>query len=124
MSTRLSPYTVSNMRRHGFLTALLSAKVRDPEPRRAEEVTAYRCPDCGDLHEDEDDALQCCEPAGHDQDAEIACPVCTVKHIDHREAADCCLWRDLDAPTRWRVADAVEAGATWAEALSAQGVQQ
>ena len=122
MSTRLSPYTVSNMRLHGLLTRLLSATAREPEPRRAEMVTAYRCPDCSELHEDEVDALECCAPAVHDQDVEVACPVCTVKHSEHREAADCCLWRDLDAPARWCVADAVEAGATWAEALSAQGV--
>lgn len=48
----------------------------------------------------------------------MRCPVCTTQHSEYRLAADCCLWKDLPAPTRWRIADAVEAGATWLDAIN------
>lgn len=91
----------------------------------AKEVSAYRCPVCTSLHADEYDAERCCpfESDGakgvHDQEAAQHCPVCQAQHRTEREAVDCCLWRDIDAPTRWRIADAVEAGATWVEAIEA-----
>lgn len=86
-------------------------------------VTAWECGECGDLHRYQEDAFDCCAPAPlkglHDQDVVVLCPICRSGHSEHRLAVDCCLWKDLDAPTRWRIADAVEAGSTtWAEALS------
>ena len=126
MSATLSTNARAGLRANGMLTGLLSATTKETEPRQAAEVTSYRCPDCGDLHEDKAGALECCAPAAstavHDQDVDEPCPVCATNHHDHRNAADCCLWRDLDAPTRWRIADAVEAGSTWVDAMAAQGV--
>lgn len=74
-------------------------------------------------HDHEDDAAECCAPAGdpwlHDQEGEILCPVCRQGgNRDYHAAASCCLWKDLDAPARWRIADAVEAGASWDEAIA------
>lgn len=115
--TQLSPLTLSNMR------ALREAP-QDQRPgarQLPEQVTAYECPLCGDLHHDEHDAEVCCQgsaPEGHDQDGPVACPVCGSSHRDYHVAAECCLWHDLDAPTRWRVADAVEAGSSWEDAIS------
>jgi hypothetical protein len=43
--------------------------------------------------------------------------VCGTTAETHRLAADCCLWKDIGAAERWRIADAVEAGATWADQL-------
>ena len=62
-------------------------------------VLAYRCPECSDLYDNEDEALECCDTFGlaHDQDAAADCPVCQQVYSDHREASDCCLWRDLDS---------------------------
>lgn len=88
---------------------------------RAEMVMMYRCTDCGDLHEYRDDAEQCCASDAviglHDEEDVALCPVCGSDKKDNREAADCCLWRDFDAATRYRMADAVDAGSTWPEQL-------
>lgn len=83
-----------------------------------EEVVMYRCPKCCELHEWEEDAIDCCKkPNQPSKDDGANCPVCGEKHLTHRNAADCCLWKDLDATTRWKIADAVEAGAEWPVAL-------
>lgn len=46
------------------------------------------------------------------------CPVCGEKSSSPHESVECCLWKDLDAPTRWKVAAALEAGSTWTEELA------
>lgn len=78
----------------------------------------YPCPICGDEHDREDDALDCCqkdEPAT-DRLA-ITCPVCRTEHSDSHEAAHCCLWHDLTWLQRYLIGNAVEAGATWPDAI-------
>lgn len=100
-----------------FLT-IGAIQERSTKKRRVEEVTMYRCPECYELHEWEDEAEQCCEKKEATGEGPIECPVCHEKHVSHRYAADCCLWKDLDAPTRWTIADAVEAGSTWVEQLN------
>ena len=84
--------------------------------RHIERVVRYVCPDCDDLHDWEDEAEKCCAPS-----AKIPCtsdcPVCGEHYEEHQEAADCCLWKDIDAPTRWRMAVSVKAGSTWLEQL-------
>lgn len=97
---------------------------RERDVDRVEEVTMYRCTECDELHDDEDDAFDCCAPDGgvdglHDQEAPDTCPVCGQDFMSARDAVDCCLWKDIDAPTRWRMADQVDAGATWAQVLGA-----
>jgi hypothetical protein len=90
---------------------------RNPHRRSAIEVTYWQCPECFDRFDDELEAEECCQgeergPVCADG-AETACPVCLETTFDHRNAADCCLWKDFDAPTRWRIADAVETGSDW-----------
>lgn len=100
----------------GIKSQMAMAAMKEPKgSRRVEEVVMYRCPECSELHDWEDDAEDCCVET-HDADAPN-CPVCGEKYDSHRSASDCCLWKDLDAPTRWKIADAVRAGATWADAL-------
>lgn len=91
--------------------------------RRIEEVTCWRCKECSALHENEDEAMDCCEPAVslHAEEGASHCPVCSKEYSSPHEASDCCLWKDLDAATRWRMACQVEAGATWAEVLGVEG---
>lgn len=85
---------------------------------RVEVVTMYRCTVCETKHYSRDEAEDCCAPSGlHDQEGFVNCPICGAGHPDHRHAVDCCLWKDIDAPTRWKIADAVELGATWEEAI-------
>jgi hypothetical protein len=87
--------------------------------RQIEEVVMYRCPECHELHEYEDDAEDCCkdEEEAAARGAGTDCPVCGEKYATHRDASDCCLWKDIDALTRWAIADAVEAGSEWATEL-------
>lgn len=84
-----------------------------PESIEIEGVTQYRCPQCDDLHDDEEEAETCCTSTAASTD----CPVCGEHYQSHRDAADCCLWKDLGAIERWNIADTVEAGLSWAEAL-------
>lgn len=85
--------------------------------RHIETVTYYVCPVCDEKHDYRSEAAECCgEDDEHSEEAS-SCPVCGNRYGEPHVAADCCLWKDLDAPSRWRIADAVEAGATWAEAL-------
>jgi hypothetical protein len=92
--------------------------------RRAIEVIKWACPVCNEQYEEDEekDAEACCQGNGTDQE-NPCCPVCKRQYIDHREAADCCLWKDIDALTRYRIADAVEAGSSWAEELGLQTVE-
>jgi hypothetical protein len=88
------------------------------EAPQVKQIVRYGCPVCDDEHDFEDDAAECCLKDQHFEDGPQACPVCGQDHTSPREASDCCLWKDLDAATRWRLADRVEAGETWAEVLS------
>ncbi len=95
---------------------------RERDLDRIEQVTMYRCLECQDLYDDEEDAIQCCAPESdviglHDQEAPTICPVYGQDFISARDAADCCLWKDIDATTRWRMADQVDAGAPWTQVL-------
>lgn len=125
-TSRLSP-----MVRDGIFHNLIA---RDSKPaiarddgamREVEVVEMYRCPVCRDLHDWEDDAIECCKseaPQGlHAEEDAKACPVCGQEYTNPYDAADCCLWKDLDAPTRRRMAARVDAGETWTDVL---GVSQ
>lgn len=120
---QLSPYNRSGIF-HNLIacdTKEATERQREQHRNRVVEVVVYRCCECRELHDDEDNAVECCAPDAsdglHHEEGASHCPVCYDRHNSPREAADCCLWKDLDAPTRWRMADQVEAGATWTEAL-------
>lgn len=83
------------------------------------EVSMWRCNVCRELHDDEVDVAECCTDAvmTHAEELPNWCPVCGKEATSPHEASDCCLWKDLDATTRWKMANQVEAGATWAEVL-------
>lgn len=85
--------------------------------KKGEYTEVYRCDNCSDIHDDEGDAEDCCAEDVLEARLNDNCPACGKEASDFREAADCCLWKDLDAPKRWAIADAVEAGATWQEAI-------
>lgn len=89
------------------------------------EITAWECARCSDVHTDEQDARECCMPEHpksidrHDQDGwGPACPVCGSECADHHAAASCCMWKDLQPLERFSIAVAVEAGADWPDAIS------
>ena len=84
---------------------------------RAVAVCRYECSACGTEYDDEDEAEECCD--SQDVEDYHGCPVCAGRSESTRDASDCCLWKDIDAATRWRMADAVDAGSTWVEQLQA-----
>lgn len=94
---------------------------RNRDLARVKEVTLYRCTESQELYDDEDDAVACCAEDAveglHDEEQASRCPVCASEFTSPREAADCCLWKDIDAASRWRMADQVDAGATWLQVL-------
>jgi ssDNA-binding Zn-finger/Zn-ribbon topoisomerase 1 len=103
---------------HGFTHIINTQTETERKKSRYTEVTMYRCDECDELHDWEDDAEECCaKDVAKTSETEPNCPVCNSEYSDHRQASDCCLWKDIDAPTRWAMADAVDAGSTWAVEL-------
>ena len=94
------------------------AEAKSASRTKPRSIECWRCSECRQVHDWEDEAEECCaaedvKPAS----TAPACPVCAEKYSERRDATDCCLWKDIDAPTRYRMADAVEAGSTWCEQL-------
>lgn len=86
---------------------------------RPEVYTQYKCPDCDELHDKEQEAQSCCGGVGvHGQP--MQCPVCMRGAESFEIAADCCLHTHptMTALGRWRVAELVESGTPWAEAIA------
>ena len=102
---QLSPMLLSSMRE----------RQRNPSTKAegGNYTVVYQCDRCLETHVDMDDAIDCCK---YEEDGTM-CPACGTDYFDHRAAADCCMGIDLGAPVRWRIADAVKLGATWAEAI-------
>ena len=104
----------------GLIATLgLVTKEEPTKPRtRRRAIECWKCPDCREVYNFEDDAEECCEkPAPSTPLTATSCPVCSERYDSARSASDCCLWKDIDAHTRWRMADAVEAGSNWDEQL-------
>lgn len=123
---RLSPLTRSALRHGGEGHAIHRPK-RAGAPRRSSRmIVLYECPVCWERYDEESEADGCCDD---DVDASVSpdvngepvrCPVCSLGYETEAAAADCCLWRDIDAPTRVRIARAVELGAQWVDAIAAE----
>jgi hypothetical protein len=137
----LSPNTLYGLRATGYGSI---ADFSDAGPAWAAEYKRYVCPACDSSHKQESDAEACCPRdtevvyesedgqrydsaselaeavAGSDADSACSsgCPVCAEPYTSHALAADCCLWKDIDAPTRWRIAAAVEQGTPWLDAIT------
>lgn len=106
-----NPLVDFGLKVHGHLFGRWTTGLSDKsEP---EEVVMYRCPTCEELHDDEFDAKNCCSESG------VYCPVCASNEPrTYSEAVDCCLWKALPISKRLSVADEMEAGKTWAEAIA------
>lgn len=46
----------------------------------------YRCNECLELHDDEEDALDCCRPT---VDEVFICPICSSEFLSESDAIDC-----------------------------------
>lgn len=79
----------------------------------------YRCGVCRKLHRSEEGAEDCHPSAGRPQP--MQCPVCMQSAETFQIAADCHLHTHptMTAWGRTKVADAVEAGTPWADAIAA-----
>ncbi|WP_219117119.1 hypothetical protein [Janthinobacterium sp. UMAB-56] len=72
--------------------------------------TRWKCGSCGDIHEDESDAHECCQPSVSEV---YICPVCGAWHRGEDAAQECC-------PNEGEDGDAEGCSPTAAE-LEAQG---
>lgn len=77
----------------------------------------WRCGTCSEVHGQKADAVSCCGTGA----APMSCPVCIERAESYRDAADCCLFLhpSISPAARERIADAVENGAAWADAIKA-----
>lgn len=126
----LSPLTISGLRHTLGDAPGLAGKQHQPaaakpaKKPRPERVVMWRCPVCDELHDDEDDAEDCCSDPGDDSanapDWARICPVCGHAEETARDAADCCLWREFGQQERVDIATAVQDGTPWLAAI--QGV--
>lgn len=62
---------------------------------KSEIKTLYRCGSCRDVHEDEDEARECCAPSISEV---YACPVCGEIHEEESEAGECCGFETVQCP--------------------------
>lgn len=46
----------------------------------------WKCGECGEIHDDENDARECCLPGVFEV---YQCPICKTSHIDSQEAEEC-----------------------------------
>lgn len=84
-----------------------------------EVFTEYLCPACSRTHGKESGALACCSNSGSTRQPK-QCPVCMRDADSYEIAADCCLHTHptMTALGRWRVAEQVENGTPWPEAIA------
>ena len=59
----------------------------------------YRCGQCREIHDDEDGALECCQPAVI---TIYLCPICEEKHDEYESAAKCCGVDSIKCPSCYR----------------------
>ena len=79
----------------------------------------YACSVCHTEFNKRSDANACCD---EEPETPKECPICLEPADGYLEAVDCCLHVHpiIDKPGRERIATAVEAGATWSEAVAAE----
>lgn len=80
----------------------------NPIPRMkaiAEVPEAWRCNECMTVYDNEDDAVECCQPRVTEG---YICPVCGSFHMNADRAVDCCGF-DPDAPPPPPSAEELEA---------------
>lgn len=56
---------------------------------KANRVKAWACPNCSNVHEDEFEALTCCQNPAEEVDA-FACPECDCVFDNEEDALECC----------------------------------
>lgn len=54
---------------------------------RLEAIHLWRCGECGEVHDDEDGARECCMPSIHEC---FGCPTCRQTHDCETDALKCC----------------------------------
>ena len=87
-----------------------------------EVLERYVCPVCDGVHSEKADAEDCCGSAGSGARQPMQCPLCLQGADSFEIAADCCLHTHptMTALGRWRVAELVEGGTPWAEAIESE----
>ena len=55
--------------------------------------TMYQCGECGDVHDFEDEAIECCQPRVTEV---YVCSTCDEVHLDKEDAEQCCPQEESD----------------------------
>lgn len=69
-------------------------------------IIVYKCPECYEEHDDEDDALECCADVEEPERdlAKACCPQCGNTYETIESAVDCCMWLTHSPAQRWELA--------------------
>lgn len=80
--------------------------VEAAEKHAVEAIVVYKCPECLEEYDWEDEAIECCEEASTEEIASgrLVCPQCGSQHDDVDDAVDCCLWKTHSPAQRWELA--------------------
>ena len=116
MSAQLSPLNFRGMLAQAGVTPNGAEKPQQKGKRRPA-IECWRCAECLEVYDWEDEAEECCADLTPAASSNSDCPVCGEGHNSPRDAVDCCLWKDMSQSERYAVADKVEGGATWLDAL-------
>lgn len=113
--SKLSPLTISRIK-----SQLARQQEQAEKPERRRYIgPVYICPECGDHHRWEGDAIECCQSDNTDQSStQDKCPVCGAESYDAHTAVECCLWKDTTPAERREIAKLVEAGSEWTDAIA------
>ena len=68
-------------------------------------IEKWQCGECGDIHDDEDDASECCKPVIREV---YVCPICNEKHGDREEAMECIAKCETEDNTKTYMASKAE----------------
>ena len=68
------------------------ANKRRNKMAKTKKITAYECPECGELHEHQYDAEECC-PRDVNEMKAYQCIECGYIYEDKEDAEECCEWK-------------------------------
>lgn len=139
------------MQTHDYFTRMIALNAAGPNIAHVDDDVqeVFVCESCGETHDDEDSAHECCPVrvlprfrcgacravhrnkakaegccSGSSTRQPMQCPVCLQRADSFEIAADCCLHTHptMTAFGRSRVAKLVEAGMPWSDAIASEQV--
>lgn len=74
--------------------------------RAKEAIVVYKCPECFEEYDWEEDAVECCDDVEEPERdlAKACCPQCGNTYETVESAVDCCMWLTHSPIQRWELA--------------------